>query len=156
MQPTIRLATEQDIPGLTTLIRKAFAEYEGKLDPPSSAKHESEQRVKAELNEGGALVYEQAGEIVGCVFYNLYEEHIYLRRLSVAPEHRRQGIASALLEAGEEFGRSQKLPEARLSVRIVLKDNIDFYQRRGYRHFSYGTHAGYKQPTFVTLSKHLS
>lgn len=153
MNPMIRHATEQDIPAITMIIRKAFAEYEGKLDPPSSAKYESEQRVKADLNEGGALVYEQAGEIVGCIFYHLYKDHIYLRRLSVAPEHRRQGIASALLEAGEEFGRNQKLPEARLSVRIVLEDNINFYQRRGYRHFGYGTHEGYQQPTFVNLAK---
>jgi ribosomal protein S18 acetylase RimI-like enzyme len=156
MHPAIRPVTEQDIPLVTELIRRAFAEYQGKLDPPSSAETKSDQQVKAELNDGGAFAYEQAGVIVGCVFYRPHEGYVYLHRLAVSPEQRRQGIAQALLEAVEAYARSKLLAEVRLSVRIVLTDNIDFYQRRGYHHLSYGTHPGYQQPTFVTLAKHLS
>lgn len=156
MHPAIRAVTEQDIPLITTLIRRAFAEYQGKLDPPSSAESKSDHQVKAELNEGGAFVYQEAGAIVGCVFYRPYQDYVYLHRLAVLPEQRRRGIAQALLEACEEYARSQALNEVRLSVRIVLEDTIAFYRRRGYQHFSYGKHPGYVEATFVTLSKSLA
>lgn len=150
---TIREITAPDVPWVVNVIRAAFEEYRGRLDPPSSAHHKTAEIVRHELTNGGAIVACDTQAIVGCVFYHRYLDHLYLDRLAVLPSHRRQGIARALIQAVETRARQSGLSEVRLSVRLVLESNLAYYERLGYRFLSYGTHAGYTTPTSVTLYK---
>jgi predicted N-acetyltransferase YhbS len=151
--PPIREATVDDIGPITAVIRAAFAEYEGRLDPPSSAHGKSEATVRAELADGSAFVYEQDGAIVGCVFLHPHDDHMYLDRLSVLPTRRRQGIAQDLMAAVEQRARERGYHRVQLSVRLSLAENRAYYERVGYRFLRYGTHAGYSAPTFVVMEK---
>ena len=153
MQTLIREATADDAETLAEIIKASFAEYAGLLDPPSSAQGKSAAKVRAELADGGALIYEQGSAPVGCVFFHPHSDHVYLDRLSVLPTHRRQGIAAALMEAVEARARALGLSSVRLSVRLALAENRAYYERAGYQFLSYGTHAGYSAPTYVTLQK---
>ena len=152
---TVRDMTEHDIPSVIDVIRTAFEEYRGRLDPPSSAHHKTADIVRRELADGGAFVACEAQGMVGCVFYHRYPDHLYLDRLAVLPSHRRQGIAGALMRAVEQRAGQYGLGEVRLSVRVVLERNRAYYERLGYRFLGYGTHAGYTTPTSVTLGKQL-
>jgi predicted N-acetyltransferase YhbS len=150
---TIREITEPDVPWIVDVIQAAFEEYRGRLDPPSSAHHKTADIVRRELADGGAFVACDTQAIVGCVFYHLYPDHLYLDRLAVLPSFRHQGIARALIQAVETRARQAGLGEVRLSVRLMLESNLAYYERLGYRFLSYGTHAGYTTPTSVTLCK---
>lgn len=57
------------------------------------------------------------------------DRHLYLDELGVLPEHRRQGIASALLEAGHAWADELGLPCA---LDTDTDENVRFYERRGY------------------------
>ena len=57
------------------------------------------------------------------------DRHIYLDEIGVVPEHRRRGIASALLEAGHAWADGLQLPCA---LEANTAANVAFYQRRGY------------------------
>jgi predicted N-acetyltransferase YhbS len=151
----LREAREADIPAVADVIRRAFAEYAGRLDPPSSAHGKSAERVRAELSDGGALVATQGQEIIGCVLYHRRADHLYLDRLAVLPEHRGQGLGRRLVAAVEQRAIELGLPRVRLSVRLALSENQALYERLGYHVQSYGTHPGYSEPTFVTMERAL-
>ena len=153
---TVRDMLADDAPQVVEVIRTAFEEYRGYLDPPSSAHYKTVEIVCSELADGGGFVACAAQAIVGCVFYHIAPEHLYLDRLAVLPGYRRQGIAGVLIQAVEQRAGDYGLSEVRLSVRLALEGNRAYYERLGYTLLSYGTHAGYTTPTSVTLHKWLA
>lgn len=153
---TIDAAMPDQAELLAALIREAFAEYAGRLDPPSSAHGKTAERVRAELADGGALIARIGEHAVGCVFWHPYSDHVYLDRLAVLPDMRGRGIGRALIAAVERQTLALGLCHVRLSVRLALEQNRVLYEQLGYRVLSYGIHAGYSAPTFVMLEKRLS
>lgn len=152
---TIREMKTTDIPQVVHVICEAFAEYQGQLDPPSSAHHKTPEIVQRELADGGGFVATAGDSIVGCAFYHKHAGHMYLDRLAVLPQQRDQGIAHKLINAIEHHAIKNDLGEVRLSVRLALGRQRGLYEHLGYHFMSYGTHPGYPQSTFVTLSKQL-
>lgn len=149
----IRTATSSDIPALVAVIQAAFAEYHQRLDPPSSAHSKSIASTQQELADGGAFVAISQQDIVGCVFYHPYADHMYLDRLAVLPSHRQQGFAGRLITAVEDHALKSGLSHVRLSVRLALAQNRAYYERLGYQFLQYGTHTGYLNPTYIVLQK---
>lgn len=155
MDVRIEPATAADLAAIVAVIRAAFAEYDGRLDPPSSAHAQTPANVARELADGGALVARIGDSVVGCVFHHWRGDHVYLDRLAVLPAHRGAGIGRALLAAAEQRARARGLGEARLTVRLALAGLRASYERLGYGFLEHRTHAGYGQPTAVTLRKPL-
>lgn len=156
MSYQLRPHTDADLPAMLACIRAAFAQYQGLLDPPSSAEQKTLEHVRAELRDAEALVAEQDGSLVGCVFLHRRAESVYIDRLSVLPSHRGHGIGDALLRAVEKRARGQGARGLSLSVRLALEAQQDYYRRRGFAHASFGTHAGYTQPTYRNMFKPLT
>ena len=150
---TLRAATEADLPPMVAVIRAAFAEYEDRLDPPSSAQRRTVESTRQELADGSALVATVEQELAGCVLYFPKTDHMYLARLAVLPAYRGHGIGRGLLAAVEELAHDAGLPSVQLSVRLQLAELRAAYERLGYRFLRFGTHAGYAAPTYVTLYK---
>lgn len=151
----LREAVPEDAPVLATLLREAFEEYRGRLDPPSSAHDKSEETVRQELRDGGAFLASDDTGPLGCVFFHPRADHVYLDRLAVRPAFRGRGVARALVDAVESRAQALGHTRVRLSVRLALKDHHVYYARLGYQHHGYGTHPGYAAPTFVILEKTL-
>ncbi|MCP3141077.1 GNAT family N-acetyltransferase [Pyxidicoccus xibeiensis] len=149
----IREAVDADASLLARLLREAFEEYRGRLDPPSSAHGKTEEVVRRELRDGGALLADAPSGAQGCVFFHVRKDHVYLDRLAVLPPFRGQGVARALMEAVEARARALGPLPVRLNVRLALQEHQDWYARQGYTFRSHGTHEGYTSPTFVVLEK---
>ncbi len=156
----LRAATDADVPAVAGLIAAAFEVYRHILEPPSSSLDKTPAAVHRELETATALVAAklvaaEAETLVGCVFYAPKEDHVYLSRLAVLPEYQGRGIARALLSAVEDETLDLGAEKIRLQVRLVQKRNRALYGSLGYVFYAYGAHAGYKEPTFVTLEKRL-
>lgn len=151
-----RTAAESDSADILRVIKTAFAEYEGKLDPPSSAHRKTIEAVREELASATALLAESTTEIVGCVFYQPKEDYMYLYRLSVLPAWRKRGIAANLINLVEQQAVQEHFHAVRLSVRIGLRENQLYYARKGYTFKQYGTHDGYEHPTYLVFEKRLT
>jgi ribosomal protein S18 acetylase RimI-like enzyme len=148
---TLREAANADLPALVAVLKAAFEEYRGRLDPPSGAHDESAAKVREVLRTSRAVLALSGDEIVGCVFYAPSGNHVDLFRLAVLPEYRRRGIARRLIEYVEARARQLGLPRVQLGVRVALPGNRIYYERLGYRFVEARTHAGYAEPTFVIL-----
>jgi predicted N-acetyltransferase YhbS len=157
MNFTLRPHTDTDVPALLAVIRAAFAQYRGRIDPPSSAEHKTVEIVRAELAQADAVVAEADGRIVGCVFYrpvtNDWGTSMYIDRLAVHPDARGQGLADRLLAEAERATRARGLAAMMLSVRIPLTELHAFYRKRGFEAVGTTTHAGYAQPTSMVFRK---
>ena len=70
-------------------------------------------------------------EIVGYVFCARYDEAYHVMTLATAPEHRREGIASALLEA--VIVRAGEDANYTLEARVSNLGAIALYERYGFR-----------------------
>ena len=121
----IRFASENDIPALVAL--EAGFPVEDRFPV----------RTWRRLLRGHALSYVAVsdGEIIGAAVY-LYREGTRVARLYsliVSPEHRGQGIATALLNAGERDAVARDRDRVRLEVRASNVPAIRLYERHGFR-----------------------
>ncbi len=153
---TLRDYRDDDISLILSLIKTAFSEQIGLVDPPSSAESKTIEIVRNELETANALVVEIDGAIAGCVFYQPKDESIYFDRLAVLPEFRRRGIGKLLIDEVEQRAKKEGYREMSLSVRIELVAQQKYYEAMNYKIVSNESHEGYSRPTYVVMRKTLT
>lgn len=149
----LREHRKEDIPRILYVIKTAFAEQRGKVNPPSSAERKTIGIVEQELQKAKALVVEIKNEIIACVFYQPKGNSIYVDRLAVLPEFRKQGIGKMLMCEVEKLATELGFTKLSLSVRIELTDQQKYYSKMGYKLSVYKSHKGFKEPTYVVMTK---
>ena len=152
----LREATPEDIPTLLRLVHTGFAEYRGRLDPPSGAETETADSLSKALRLGSAAVACLDTEIVGCVFYSPEEEHLYIGRLAVLPAFRRFGIGETLMRYAEKRAQTLGFRRVQIGVRIALPHLHAYYERLGYNRVRDEAHPGYAKPTFIVMEKEIA
>lgn len=153
---TLRRAAPDDAHLILDLIQTAFAEYRGKLKPDSSAYGETPEGIAQQLvDRQGAVIAERGGVAVGCVLYRDQDEDLYFGRLAVLPDHRRSGVAEALVAAVEAEARARGASGVLLGVRIALTGNQRLFNRLGYVEISRDAHPGFSEPTSINMRKAL-
>ena len=98
----------------------------------------------AELRKPSALAlgaYLESGELVGYAFVSRYVDAWHVMNVAVAPEHRRRGIATELLERLFEVTANDQRRGYTLEVRVSNGDAIRLYERLGFE--SRGIRRGY-------------
>ena len=151
----LREATHDDISTLVALIRTAFEEYRGRLEPPSGAHRETAQSISNYLQQGRAVLALLKGQVVGCVCYHQEGQHVYFGRLSVLPACRHHGVGLALIAYVEQQAQELGAQRVQIGVRIALPHLQAYYKRLGYRVVRYETHEGYTEPTSVVMEKQI-
>jgi ribosomal protein S18 acetylase RimI-like enzyme len=135
------------------VMRAAFGEYRGVLDPPSGALALDPRRVRELMELGGILACESEGRIVACVFHRTHPEYVYLGRLAVLPAFRGRGLGGRLVAEVEALAVAAGRQRVRLGVRLALPRNREFFERLGYREVGLDSHEGMTVPTFAWLEK---
>src|SRR6266852_3022336 len=152
---TARAATVHDASAIAALVRLAFSTQSRPTTPPPSALKETAATIIDHLGLGGGAVIEERGMLVGAVLWNEEEGGLYVGRLSVHPDHRRQGIAGALMEQAEREARRRGLDIMRLGVRLALEDNRRFFASCGFTETTLHRHEGFSEPTWVMMERRL-
>ena len=127
----IRTATEKDLQDLLELIRKGLGDEDAKEDfvlaQLKKLPHEREEVFVADV-DGVA-----AGFIHVEVYSNIYFGPVgNILGLAVKEEFRRQGFASALLKAAEEWSKEKGCIGMRLNSGGTRLGAHDFYRSQGY------------------------
>lgn len=149
-------AQSQDAAELLHVIQAAYAEFLGKLDPPSGAFAETASSIQAKLFKGGAIKAMVDREVIGCVIYEPRADFMYFGRLAVLPAWRRFGVARSLIAAVEQCAKAVGLTRVQIGVRLVLPAHQAYYEALGYQPIEYTCHPGFSQPTSVTMEKPLT
>jgi predicted N-acetyltransferase YhbS len=140
----IRPLTFGDAAAAASLIREAFAAQSRATDPPPG-----------ELAAGGGGGAEIDGALVGVMLWAEKEAALHLGRVCVLPGWRGQGIARALLAAGEAEARRRAIATMTLRVRLTLDENQRLFAAFGFAPVGQGAHRGYSAPTFMVMEKRL-
>ena len=114
-------------------MQTAFAEYIDQLNPPSPCHTETVEQVLDAMLDGGAVIAWLEGVPVGSARYILNRDNLYVARVSVLPEYRGCGAASAMVEYMETIARRYGYTHLQLNSRLNLARNIRMYERLGYR-----------------------
>jgi GNAT superfamily N-acetyltransferase len=149
-------ATISDAAELLQVILAAYAEFLGKLEPPSGAFAETASSIQAKLTKGGAIKALVNGALIGCVLYEPRADFLYFGRLAVLPAWRRYGVAKGLIAVVEQRAQALHLSRVQIGVRLVLPAHQAYYEALGYRPIEYACHPGFSQPTSVTMEKRVS
>jgi ribosomal protein S18 acetylase RimI-like enzyme len=152
----IRAAQMGDAAAIADLVRLAFSAQSRPTNPPSSALRETAATIAEHLARGGGAVLERGDVIVGVVLWAVEEDALYISRLSVNPEYRRQGIARALVDEAEREARRRGLPRMTLGVRLELDDNRRLFRSCGFEDVSLRSHEGFSEPTWVMMERRLA
>ena len=78
-------------------------------------------------------VAEEGGAVVGMVGIERHDDAVELRRMAVAPEHRRRGLGRQLLETAEAFARRAGYAKIVLSTSELQAPAMRLYESSAYR-----------------------
>ena len=145
-----------DSAAIANLVRLAFATQSRPTNPPSSALKETAATITDHLAHGGGAVLENGEVIVGVVLWSEEDDALYIGRLSVHPQLRRQGIARALMDEAEREARRRGIMRMTLGVRLELEDNRRFFRSCGFEDAELRSHAGFSEPTWVLMERRLT
>lgn len=128
----IRKARKEDAAIILEVMLAAFQKYEA--DPyPSSALQETVTSIEADMDAGQkALLYKENDEYVGMVRYELNEDELYFRRLSVIPAMQGRGIAKRIVKELEKIARQKGKQQIGCRVRKSEKGNLQLYSSVGF------------------------
>ena len=152
----MRLYTKNDIPTIFNLLKLAFRDHDGVIDPPSSVATKTLNEFHKELSKANAFVVEKKTALIACALFEAKEKTLYVGRLAVHPEFRRQGIATKLIHEVEQHALKKGFETLELAVRVALTNQQSFYKRLGFMVDGYGYHVGFSTPTFIRMTKQLA
>ena len=133
-------ATDADIPALNDLVNSAYRGDNSRRGWTTEADlldgvRTDESGLKTMLANPNAtmLKYEQAGQLIGCVYLEQKGDSLYLGMLTVSPDAQAGGIGKQLMTAAEQVARARHCPTITMNVIPQRHELIAFYERRGYR-----------------------
>jgi ribosomal protein S18 acetylase RimI-like enzyme len=134
------MATPDDIEAVRALIEiayrgpesaKGWATEAGILTGPRTSSEEVAELIAED--DGGFLLAEHGGELVGCVLIEKHGDDGYFGMFSVDPRVQTGGVGKALLAEAEQSVRDRWGAKGMTAVVINLRENlIAWYERRGY------------------------
>lgn len=151
----VRPATAADRAAVVKVLQRAFADYDGRLQPPPGALGETEASVRAHLEKGSIAIAFIAGEPVGAMFIDRKGDALFLSRVSVVPEKRGSGITARMVALAEEEARRQGVHALTLRVREVLTQNVALFERLGFRETGRHGHEAEPETVMIDMLKEL-
>lgn len=135
----ISRATLDDVPALNQLVNSAYRGDSSKKGWTTEADllggiRTDENGLTAMLQHPAAsiLKYQEAGQLIGCVYVEQNGDALYLGMLTVSPDIQAQGIGKKLLLAAEHYAIDHQCSRITMQVITVRHELIAWYERRGY------------------------
>ncbi len=131
--PLIRAATEEDIPVLRELFEASRYEGEVHINDTGADIEELEEAYFSDAAGGGFWVAIRHDAIAGMIGVQRVDDSVAeMRRLRVRPQHRRQGVATALMEEAICFCRDRDYLKVVLDVRVERQPAIHLFEKFGF------------------------
>lgn len=145
------LRESDQIDAILDLIRRSFADMEGRIDPPSSMHRLTAEQIRSHCNTGE--VWTLGAPPYACIFLSETPEALYVGKLAVDAGKRGRGIARQLIDLASARARAKGRAALELDTRIELVENHAAFRRLGFEQTGHGAHDGHDRPTFITLRK---
>lgn len=135
-----------------SLLQTTFAYMEGRIDPPSSTHHLSQDDITRQAREAEVWALEDRGRVVACVFLSKQGDKLNLSKLAVATSHRGRGFARHMVSLAQERAKDLGLKAVELQSRVELTDNHSAFAALGFRVAGEVMHPGFDRVTSLTFA----
>ena len=128
MEP--RHSTPADAAAMRAIAEAAYAKYiarMGRRPRPMDADFEA-----AAAADETWVIEAADGSVAGYSINELYDDHLLVENLGVAPEHQGHGFGRRLLAQDEARAVELSLAEVRLYTHVTMVENVAFYTRYGF------------------------
>ncbi|WP_149140115.1 GFA family protein [Gemmobacter caeruleus] len=149
--PPHRMRPEDDAAPVLALIRAAFADMEGRIDPPSSMQRLTEDDIRRQARDGEVWLI--GPEPRACVFFTLKPGALYIGKLATAGSARRRGLARRLIDLAARRAQDLGLPELELQSRVELVENHAAFRAMGFAQIGETRHPGFDRTTSLTFRR---
>lgn len=143
----------EDHAALHALLTHAFADMEGRIDPPSSLAALTVSTLRAKAQGEDLFLIRQAGAPIACLFGTVRGNVYYIGKLAVAQSHRRCGMARALIAAAQTRAALLGCRALELQTRVELTENHATFTRLGFVQTDATAHPGFERPTSLTFRR---
>lgn len=140
-----------EIPAALALIRRAFAQMEGRIDPPSSVHRLTEASLRETC--ASAELWVMGDPPHAAAIFTRCADGLQIGKLAVDAAWRRRGCARTLLALAEVRARALGLPALTLNTRVELTENHAAFARLGFVEVGRETHSGYAAPTSIVFRR---
>lgn len=149
-EPTIILATADDVPAIERLVAAAYAKYIARIGKPPAPMLDD---YRALARERVVWVVKDGAQLAGLLVLRPRPDHALLDNIAVAPGRQGHGIGRRLIAFAEAETRRLGLAEIRLYTHAAMTENLALYRRLGYAETGRGRQDGYDR---VFLTKRLA
>ena len=133
------------------LIRAAFADMAGRIDPASSAQHLALADLTAQAAMGEVRVI--GDPVCAAVILTPRPDSLYPGKLAVAALARGKGPGRRLVETAVARARALGLPAVTLQVRVELTQNQAAFAAPGFAETGRTARPGHDQPTAIICQR---
>lgn len=152
-QNVYRIMAPFDWAALLVLIRAEFAYMDGVIDPPSSMHRLTVEEIARQAS--ACEVWAIGSPPVACMFLTVKEDWLYLGKLAIASDRRRQGLARALVDTAMARAVALGLQGVELQTRVELTANHAAFAALGFVETGRSAHAGFDRATTLTFRRPL-
>lgn len=142
-----------DWAALKALLSAAFAEQEGRINPPSSHHGMTSKDLAAKAATEDLFVL--LDPLRGCLFGKPDGAVYALSKWAIDPRHAGTGLGRALAEAASQRARDLGCERLQLGTRIELLENHRVFRAFGFRLMHAGRHRGFTRPSYFIFEKDL-
>ena len=131
----IKIATKEDASSILTVIRRSYAPYQT-LIPADCGFSMSLSEIKSLITDSRSRTWvaEKDKMVIGVATGMAFAPKAYhLKLLFISDKYQRQGVASQLLEAFEQFGREQGYHLITTNFQRWAPWSQSFYLKHGYK-----------------------
>lgn len=129
---SLRLATRDDAMAMLEVVRAAFS-ARPPVDPPADYLGDTVAELEQRLDAAPGVLALLGDEVVGCLFLSLDADVAGLHRVSVLPDHRREGIAEAMVRGAIEVCSDLGARWLELLTRREFPETRRWWEQHGFR-----------------------
>jgi ribosomal protein S18 acetylase RimI-like enzyme len=125
---TTRLAVPGDVATIAGIVDRAYSMYLSRMDREPAPMKDDYASLVAE----GRVAVAVDGDIVGAIVSWVVDGDMYVDNIAVEPAAHGRGVGNLLLEHTVDEARRNGCERMWLYTNAVMKENVGFYERRGF------------------------
>lgn len=136
------------------LIRSAFSEHAGRINPPSSMHRMTPESLTVQA--AAEEVWAWGSPLQACATFTVKGEALYLGKIAVSPDRRGQGLLRQIVAQAESCASRLGLTRLELESRVELTEVHAAFVHLGFSEVARTAHPGFDRPTSIRFSRRLA
>lgn len=136
---------------LHALLAEAFADMDGRIDPPSSLTRMTPETLAERANSEVLILAYSGEELIGCGIGTPKTDAFHLSKLAARPSFRGRGVLRRIIARFAEAAKVCGPTALSLETRVELTENHSAFKALGFKKTGEARHPGFDRTTSYTF-----